>query len=141
EESCVIKADGLAAGKGVVVATSRAEAEKAIAELTSGNLIDKRAASRIILEQALRGTEASVLLFGDGRDYVLMPPARDHKRIGENDTGPNTGGMGAITDPALLDEQTLERIRREIIEPTINRARDEGFPFQGVLFIGLMLTN
>jgi phosphoribosylamine--glycine ligase len=141
ESPCVIKADGLAAGKGVVVATSRADAATAITELTSGKLVDKHAASRIVLEQALRGTEASVLLFSDGRDYVLMPAARDHKRIGENDTGPNTGGMGAITDPAVLDEQTLEQIRREIIEPTLNGARDEGFTFRGVLFIGLMLTN
>lgn len=141
ESPCVIKADGLAAGKGVIVANSRTEAESAVRDLTSGKLIDRQAASRIILEQALRGTEASVLLFSDGQDYVLMPAARDHKRIGENDTGPNTGGMGAITDPAILDEKTLGRIRREIIEPTLTGARDEGFPFRGVLFIGLMLTD
>ena len=82
----------------------------------------------------------SVLLFADGRDYALMPPARDHKRIGENDTGPNTGGMGAITDASVLENETLTRIVREVVEPTLNGARQEGFPFRGVLFVGLMLT-
>jgi phosphoribosylamine--glycine ligase len=82
----------------------------------------------------------SVLLFADGRNYSLMPPARDHKRVGENDAGPNTGGMGAITDSAILDKETLDRIAREVIEPTLIGAYDEGFPFRGILFIGLMLT-
>lgn len=136
----VLKADGLAAGKGVIVASSRAEGERAIEELTSGSLVSSEAASQLLIEKALTGREVSVLLFADGRDYKLMPAARDHKRIGENDTGPNTGGMGAITDSSVLDQPTLDYIVREVVEPTLCGARDEGFPFKGILFIGLMLT-
>ena len=136
----MIKADGLAAGKGVIVASSRLEAEAAIAEITSGELVSSEAAQKLIIEEALVGTEVSVLLFSDGTNYALMPPARDHKRIGENDTGPNTGGMGAITDPSVLDDETLQRIVREVVEPTLTGAAAEGFPFRGILFIGLMLT-
>ncbi len=140
DAAVVIKADGLAAGKGVVVAPSRADAETAIAQLASGNLVAPEAAKQIVIEEALEGREVSILLFADGRDYALMPPARDHKRIGENDTGPNTGGMGAITDLSVLDNETLDRIVREIVEPTLQGAYQEGFPFRGILFIGLMLT-
>ena len=136
----VVKADGLAAGKGVIVAPSRMAAENAVAELTSGALVSPDAVNQIVIEEALQGREVSVLLFADGRDYALMPPARDHKRIGENDSGPNTGGMGAITDPSVLDNETLERIVREVVEPTLKGAAQEGFPFRGILFIGLMLT-
>lgn len=140
DSQVVVKADGLAAGKGVVVASSHVQAEAAIAELASGSLVPADAAKQILIEEALEGREVSVLLFADGRDYALMPPARDHKRIGENDTGPNTGGMGAITDASVLDDEMLKRIVREIVEPTLSGAREEGFPFRGVLFIGLMLT-
>lgn len=136
----VIKADGLAAGKGVVVAATRAEAEKAVDDLMVRHVAGDTAAERVVVEEALSGTEASVLLFSDGRDYALMPPARDHKRIGDNDTGPNTGGMGSITDASVLDEATLDRAVREIVEPTLAGARREGFAFKGVLFLGFMLT-
>ncbi|HEY0322630.1 MAG TPA: phosphoribosylamine--glycine ligase [Pyrinomonadaceae bacterium] len=140
DSAVVVKADGLAAGKGVVVARSRSEAEGAIQNLMLGGAVGHEAARRIVIEEALVGREASLLLFSDGRDYQLMPAARDHKRAGEGDTGPNTGGMGAITDRSVLDDETLRRIVREIVEPTLQGARDEGFPFRGVLFIGLMLT-
>jgi len=136
----VIKADGLAAGKGVVVASSHAEAAKAIDDLMVNHSAGSEAAAKIVIEEALSGPEVSLLLFADGRDFALMPAARDHKRIGENDTGPNTGGMGAVTDAGLIDESMLERIVHEIVEPTLAGARAEGFPFQGILFIGLMLT-
>lgn len=136
----VIKADGLAAGKGVVVAGNRAEAEKAIRDLMVDHIAGREAAQRVVLEEALTGTEASLLLFSDGRDYALMPAARDHKRIGENDTGPNTGGMGTITDASVLIKSVQDRVVREIVEPTLAGAREEGFPFKGVLFLGLMLT-
>ena len=136
----VIKADGLAAGKGVVVAENRAEAAKAIQELMIHHVAGREAAQRVVLEEALTGTEASLLLFSDGRDYALMPAARDHKRIGENDTGPNTGGMGTITDASVLMKSVQDRVVREIVEPTLAGAREEGFPFKGVLFLGLMLT-
>lgn len=138
----VVKADGLAAGKGVVVAQTRNEAEQAAIELLNSpaNAADK-ASPRIVIEEALAGREASLLVFADGRDYRLMPAARDHKRVGEADTGANTGGMGAVTADDILDAETLTRIGREIIEPTLEGARAEGFRFRGILFVGLMLTN
>jgi phosphoribosylamine---glycine ligase len=135
----VVKADGLAAGKGVIVAESRTEAIQAIEDLTSG-AVSIEASRRIIIEEALAGREVSLLMFSDGKDFHLMPASRDHKRIGEGDTGPNTGGMGAITDAEILDDTMRARIISEVIEPTLKGARDEGFPFRGVLFVGLMLT-
>lgn len=141
ESAVVIKADGLAAGKGVVVARDRAEAEKAIEDLMVHHVAGSDAAGRIVIEEALTGTEASLLLFADGSNYRLMPAARDHKRIGENDTGPNTGGMGTITDSSVLNRSVEDRVVREIVEPTLAGAREEGFAFKGVLFLGLMLTS
>ena len=140
ESPVVVKADGLAAGKGVIVAPSHKVAERAIADLATGTLVAAEATKQLLIEEALEGREVSVLLFADGRDYALMPPARDHKRIGENDTGPNTGGMGAITDHSVLDKTTLDRIVRDVVEPTLQGASEEGFPFRGILFVGLMLT-
>jgi phosphoribosylamine---glycine ligase len=137
--SVVIKADGLAAGKGVFVAANRHQAFAAVDELRNG-AAGPEAARKIVIEEALTGPEVSVLLFSDGHDYRLMPAARDHKRIGEDDTGPNTGGMGTITDAAVIDRSTLDRVTREIVEPTLKGCRDEDFPFRGILFIGLMLT-
>ncbi len=136
----VVKADGLAAGKGVVVARDRAEAERAAAEMLAGVRLGPEAGGRVVIEEALSGPEASLLLWTDGRDYVLMPPARDHKRVGEGDAGPNTGGMGAVTSPEVLDEATLARAVREIVEPTLEGARRDRLDFRGILFIGLMLT-
>ena len=133
----VVKADGLAAGKGVIVATSRSSAEEALQSIAALG----SAAETIILEEVLCGREASVLLFSDGRNFRLMPAARDHKRIGEGDTGPNTGGMGAVTDQSIIDDATLKRVTDEIIGPTLRGASGEGFPFRGILFIGLMLTT
>ncbi|HEX6715582.1 MAG TPA: phosphoribosylamine--glycine ligase, partial [Pyrinomonadaceae bacterium] len=137
----VIKADGLAAGKGVIVAEKYAEAEKAVADLMVHHVAGREAAQRVVIEEALSGKEASLLVFTDGVDYVLMPAARDHKRIGENDTGPNTGGMGSITDASVLEKSVLDRVVHEIVQPTLAGAREEGFPFKGVLFLGLMLTE
>jgi phosphoribosylamine--glycine ligase len=140
ESPVVVKADGLAAGKGVVVAATRSEALEAIAELMEGGRVGSEAARRVVIEEALAGPEASLLFWTDGETYALMPPARDHKRIGEGDTGPNTGGMGAITSPDVLDEATLAQVVREIIEPTLAGLRADGLGFRGVIFIGLMLT-
>jgi phosphoribosylamine--glycine ligase len=139
DASVVVKADGLAAGKGVIVAKTQLEAIKAI-EVMVGGAISAEATRRIIIEEAMTGREVSLLLFSDGKDFRLMPAARDHKRVGENDTGPNTGGMGSITDTSILDQATSDCIVREVVEPTLQGARDEGFPFRGVLFVGLMLT-
>ena len=138
EEPVVIKADGLAAGKGVVVARERGEAINAVRELAS--IAGKAASAKIVLEECLAGPEVSLLMFCDGESFELMPPTKDHKRIGEGDTGPNTGGMGTITDTSLLNEDQLKRITREIINPTLAGCIVEGFPFRGILFIGLMMT-
>jgi phosphoribosylamine--glycine ligase len=140
ENPVVVKADGLAAGKGVVVAENRLAAEEAVRELMTGGLVGSEAAQKIVLEERLQGTESSLLLFSDGQSYALMPAARDHKRIGEGDSGPNTGGMGAITDRSILSDTLISQITEEIVEPTLAGARAEGFPFRGILFIGLMLT-
>lgn len=137
--SVVIKADGLAAGKGVFIPSDRGEAFAALEELRSG-VVGFEATRKILLEERLAGPEVSVLLFSDGKDYRLMPAARDHKRIGENDTGPNTGGMGSITDAGIIDSATLGQVASQVVEPTLQGCRDEGFPFRGILFIGLMLT-
>jgi phosphoribosylamine--glycine ligase len=122
------------------MAASRAAAEVAVIELMSGRLVSTDAAKSVIIEEALKGREASLLIFADRQDYALMPAARDHKRISEGDTGPNTGGMGAVTDDEILDHDMRQRIGQEIIAPTLAGAVAEGFPYQGVLFIGLMLT-
>ncbi len=135
----VVKADGLAAGKGVVVARDRKEAAAAISDLD--RIAGSEAASKIILEECLTGREVSLLMFADGTNYSLMPPARDHKRIGEGDSGPNTGGMGTITDASLLTESQTRHIIEKIIEPTLKGCRDEGFPFRGILFLGLMMVE
>lgn len=137
----VIKADGLAAGKGVVVAKNRIQALEAIKELTSGELISQEAAAKIVLEECLFGREVSLLLFADGKNFALMPPARDHKRIGEGDTGANTGGMGVITDEDLLSYAQLDEIVEKIVKPTLKGAESDGFSFRGVLFLGLMMTE
>lgn len=134
----VVKADGLAAGKGVVVARDRSEAIDACRELEM--LVGRDAARRIVLEEFLDGREVSLIMFADRSDYSMMPPVRDHKRIGEGDTGPNTGGMGTVTDDELLTPAQTQQIIGEIIEPTLSGCLKEGFPFRGILFLGLMMT-
>jgi phosphoribosylamine--glycine ligase len=136
----VVKADGLAAGKGVVVARGRAEAEAAVAELMEQGRVGADAARRVVIEEALAGREASLLFWTDGRDHLLMPPARDHKRVGDGDAGANTGGMGAITAPDVLDEATHARCVREIVEPTLAGFAADRLEFRGIVFVGLMLT-
>lgn len=134
----VVKADGLAAGKGVVVAQNRHEAEIAINELA--NIAGSAAAEKIVLEECLTGKEVSVLAFVDGESYALMPPVRDHKRIGEGGTGPNTGGMGGITDDSLLTPDQITEIEETFIRPTLHGCVKEDMSFRGVLFLGLMMT-
>ena len=135
----VVKADGLAAGKGVVVARDRAEAKAACGELAE--LVGADAAEKIVLEEFLEGREVSLIMFADGEDFALMPPVRDHKRIGEGNTGPNTGGMGTITDSSLLSAEELQTIIADVIGPTLAGCIKEGFPFRGILFLGLMIAN
>ena len=135
----VIKADGLAAGKGVVVAKNRAEAIAACNEMEL--LVGSAAASKIVLEECLTGREVSLLAFVDGEHFALMPAVRDHKRIGDGDTGPNTGGMGTITDASLLTPEQTQNIAESIIRPTLHGCIRDGFPFRGILFLGLMMTE
>ncbi|MDR1600617.1 MAG: phosphoribosylamine--glycine ligase [Oscillospiraceae bacterium] len=135
-----IKADGLALGKGVVGARTVGEAEEAArAAMLDGKF--GSAGLRVVIEEDLRGVEASLLLFTDGERYRIMPAAMDHKRAFDGDRGPNTGGMGAIAPHPLVTPDLLSRIEREIIIPTLAAMREEGCPFKGCLFIGLMLTG
>ncbi len=135
----VIKADGLAAGKGVVVAQSLAEAEAAVRDMLAGNKFGT-AGSQILIEDCLLGEETSILVVVSGRDYVILPTSQDHKRIGDGDTGPNTGGMGAYSPAEVVTPAILARIEREIVRPSVNAIADEGIAFCGTLFIGVMLT-
>jgi phosphoribosylamine--glycine ligase len=134
----VIKADGLAAGKGVVVAQTAAEAEAAVRDLLGGKF--GASSSQILIEDCLYGEETSQLVVVSGRDYVMLPTAQDHKRIGDGDTGPNTGGMGAYSPAEVVTPALFERIEREIVRPSVEAIADEGIDFRGTLFIGLMLT-
>lgn len=139
DEPVVVKADGLAAGKGVIVALNRYEAVEAIRGMAS--LVGADAAEMIVLEECLVGKEVSLLMFVDGEDFALMPPTRDHKRIGEGDTGPNTGGMGTFTDDSLLNPNEIEYIKEMMIRPTLRGCVSEGMPYRGILFLGLMMTT
>lgn len=134
----VVKADGLAAGKGVIVAQNLSEALKGLSELES--IAGSEATQQVVIEEFLRGREVSLIMFADGQDFALMPPTRDHKRIGEGDTGPNTGGMGTVADSSLLTDEQTREIIDTIIKPTLKGCIDEGFPFRGILFLGLMMT-
>lgn len=136
----VLKADGLAAGKGVVIAASMAEAEAAAEDMLSGKLVGE-AGRRVVIEECLRGGEISVLALSDGERFQLLPPARDHKRLLDGDRGPNTGGMGAISCDALLPADLAREVEDAIIRPTLAGMAAEGAAFQGVLYCGLMLTG
>jgi phosphoribosylamine--glycine ligase len=135
----VVKAEGLAAGKGVIVAEDEARAARAIEDLLVGRKLGE-AGARLVIEECLVGRELSYLVFSDGKDYASMPVAQDHKRAFDGDRGPNTGGMGAFSTPGLLDARLERRIVSEVVEPTLEAARAEGFPFRGVLYCGLMIT-
>ncbi len=135
----VIKADGLAAGKGVIVAQTLAEAEAAVHDMLEGNKFGS-SGSRILIEDCLYGEETSILVVTSGRDYIVLPTSQDHKRIGEGDTGPNTGGMGTYSPAEVVTPELLSRIDLEIVKPSVNAIADEGIDFRGTLFIGIMLT-
>jgi phosphoribosylamine---glycine ligase len=138
-EPLVVKASGLAAGKGVVVSARRTQAARAaramLAERAFGD-----AGGEIVIEDFVKGEELSVLALTDGERILLLPAARDHKRLGEGDTGPNTGGMGAYCPVSVATPGLLERVRREVLEPAIRELAAQGSPFQGVLYAGLMLA-
>ncbi|MCZ8137044.1 MAG: phosphoribosylamine--glycine ligase [Porphyrobacter sp.] len=135
----VLKADGLAAGKGVVIAASLAEAEDTLADMFGGAF--GGAGAQVVIEEFMEGEEASFFALTDGRHIVPFGSAQDHKRVGDGDTGPNTGGMGAYSPAPVLTPELEARVMAEIIEPTVRTMREEGNPYQGVLFAGLMLTT
>ncbi|SYZ73223.1 Phosphoribosylamine--glycine ligase [Candidatus Zixiibacteriota bacterium] len=135
----VIKASGLAAGKGVVVAHTTEEATKAV-EMIMAQKVFGEAGSSVVVENFLEGEEVSVMAFTDGKTVKVMLPSQDHKRVGDGDTGPNTGGMGAYSPVPIIDEQTLTLIKEHILEPTILGLEKEGRNYKGVLYAGLMMT-
>jgi phosphoribosylamine--glycine ligase len=137
EQRVVIKADGLAAGKGVVVANNPEEAVAGIRQLRNMGA----AAHRLVLEEMLEGEEVSVMALCDGERYLLLPPVQDHKRVGEGDVGPNTGGMGAYSPTPFLADPSLERVGRDFIAPVLRELQRRGSPFRGALYAGLILTG
>ncbi|HHZ20698.1 MAG TPA: phosphoribosylamine--glycine ligase [Firmicutes bacterium] len=135
----VVKADGLAAGKGVVVANNRKEALAAVEAMMVSQRFGQ-AGNRVVIEEKLDGEELSVMAVTDGREFRMLLPAQDHKRVGDGDQGPNTGGMGAYAPTTLLTPGLKQRIAQEILAPAINGIAAEGAPFVGVLYAGLMIT-
>ena len=135
----VLKADGLAAGKGVVIAETREDAQEALSEMFDGKF--GSAGSEVVIEQFLTGEEASFFALTDGETIVPLASAQDHKRVGDGDEGPNTGGMGAYSPAPVLTDALREQAMAEIIEPTVRTMREEGMPYTGVLYAGLMLTK
>jgi len=134
----VIKADGLAAGKGVIVAMSEDEAIAAVRDMLAGNAFGE-AGHRVVIEEFLDGEEASFICMVDGKNILPMATSQDHKRVGEGDTGPNTGGMGAYSPAAVVTPEIHARIMREVIEPTVQGMAAEGNPYTGFLYAGLMI--
>jgi len=136
----VVKADGLAAGKGVFLCAGHDEAHGAVTRIMEDRYFGD-AGNEVLLEEFLEGDEASIIVLTDGKEYFLFPPARDHKRIGEGDTGPNTGGMGVIAPYPGVDAAMLRRIETEIIRPTIDTIHLKGWNYRGFLFFGVMITE
>ena len=134
----VLKADGLAAGKGVVIAETREQAEAEIDEMLSGKF--GAASATLVIEEFMHGEEASVFVITDGKGAVYLPAAQDHKRVGDGDTGPNTGGMGAYAPAPVVTREIIDRVQREIAEPMLKGMAKDGMPYQGVLYIGIMVT-
>jgi phosphoribosylamine--glycine ligase len=136
----VVKADGLCAGKGVIIAQSHDEAKNAAKDMLSGESFGD-AGTSIVIEEFLDGYELSVFAICDGEDYKILPAAQDHKRLLDGDEGPNTGGMGAYAPTPLIDEELYKKINKRVVEPTLEGMKKEGYPFEGVLFIGIMVVK
>ncbi len=135
----VVKADGLAAGKGVVIAKTREEALAAASDMLTGKMLGA-AGARVVLEEFLEGDELSFLLLSDGERVTPLVAAQDHKRVGDGDTGPNTGGMGAYSTPGLVDEQMRDWLVNHIARPVVAGMREEGAEYRGILYCGLIMT-
>lgn len=136
----VLKADGLAAGKGVIITEDKAEAVATFKEMILNQKFGA-ASQKVVIEQFLSGIELSVFVLTDGEDYKILPEAKDYKRIGEGDTGPNTGGMGAISPVSFADEAFMKKVEENIVKRTINGLKADGIPYCGFIFIGLMNVN
>jgi len=136
----VVKADGLCGGKGVIIAQSHDEAKVAISEMLSGKSFGD-AGLKVIVEEFLDGFELSMFAICDGDDFILLQAAQDHKRLLDGDEGPNTGGMGAYAPTPLVDEELYQKVKDRVIKPTLEGMKKEGAPFEGVLFIGIMVVN
>jgi phosphoribosylamine--glycine ligase len=139
-EPIVVKADGLCAGKGVIIAQSKEEAKKAASDMLSGESFGD-AGTSIVVEEYLDGYELSIFAICDGDNYKVLPAAQDHKRVGDGDTGPNTGGMGAYAPTPLVNDDIYKKVEERVIKPTLEGMKKEGAPFEGVLFIGVMVVN
>lgn len=138
-EPLVVKASGLAGGKGAVVCATRDDAARAVHAMLAEGAFGE-AGREVLVEDFLEGEELSVLALTDGEQLVVLPAAQDHKRLGEGDTGPNTGGMGAYCPVSIASDSLLERVRREVLEPTLRELAMRGAPYQGVLYAGIMLA-
>jgi phosphoribosylamine--glycine ligase len=136
----VIKADGLANGKGVVITSDRKEAGKVVKDMLDGGR-HGAAGERVVIEQFLKGVELSAFLITDGEAFKMLPAAKDYKRIGVGDTGPNTGGMGAVSPVPFADKDFMQKVHDRIAAPTIRGLRKDGIPYSGFLFMGLMNVN
>ena len=136
----VVKADGLCAGKGVIIAQSKEEAKEAVRDMLSGASFGD-AGSSVVVEEFLDGYELSVFAICDGENYKILPAAQDHKRIGDGDTGPNTGGMGAYAPTPLVNDDIYKKIEERVVKPTLAGMKKEGAPYEGVLFIGVMVVK
>ncbi len=134
----VVKSDGLAGGKGVTICNTKQQAIKETQDILRGKF---KSSKKVIIEEFLKGQEASYFIISDGENYLPIGTAQDHKRIGENDTGPNTGGMGAYSPSFLISDEVEEKIKKKIIEPTLKAMKDIGSPYQGILYAGLMIEN
>jgi phosphoribosylamine--glycine ligase len=136
----VVKADGLAAGKGVIVCANEEEAVEAVHQIM-GRKKFGAAGAQVVIEECLVGEEASIIAFTDGRTILTMPSSQDHKRVGEGDTGPNTGGMGAYSPAPIVDADLQRRVEKDVLVPAIHAARKEGRPYRGALYAGIMVTE
>ncbi len=136
----VVKADGLAAGKGVVIANSMSEANKALSDIMEAKIFGS-AGDRVIIDECLTGREVSLIAFTDGKTVSPMLPACDYKKIGDNDQGPNTGGMGSYCPPGFFSTELIEKATNTILQPTVKAMASEGMPYQGVLYAGLMVVD
>lgn len=136
----VIKASGLAAGKGVVIALTHAEAEAALRAMMEAKIFGA-SGDEVVIEEFMQGEEASIMLMVCGEDYLMLPPSQDHKRVGEGDTGLNTGGMGAYAPTTVVTAEGERRLRAEIIEPTLRGLKADGIDYRGTLYVGIMVTS